>query len=76
MLQLDHLRRLCDGGVFKAPMNAAVVIDPRVGVLRVGQDLQAGYCASDGIHHLLFVSESLVPALDEPAAVCTLETDA
>ncbi len=73
MLQLDHLRRLCEEGVFKAPVDGALVVDPRVGVLRVGQDLEVGYSANDGIHHKLFASESLVLVLDEPGAVCALE---
>ncbi len=73
MLQLDHLRRLCEGGVFKAPIEGGLVLDPRVGGLRVGQDLEIGYSANDGIHHKLFASESLVLVLNEAAAVCTLE---
>lgn len=73
MLQLDHLRRLCQGGVYKAPVSGGLVIDPRVGTLQVGQDLEVGYAANDGIHHKLFASESLVLVLNEPEAVCTLE---
>jgi len=73
MLQLDHLRRLCEGGVYKAPVEGGLVIDPRVGTLRVGQDLEVGYSANDGIHHKLFASESLVLVLSDPGAVCTLE---
>jgi uncharacterized linocin/CFP29 family protein len=73
MLQLDHLRRLCEGGVYKAPVEQALIVDPRVGMLRVGQDLEVGYSMNDGIHHKLFVSESLVLVLDEPNAVCSLE---
>jgi uncharacterized linocin/CFP29 family protein len=73
MLQLDHLHRLCEGGVFKAPVEGGLVVDPRVGVLRVGQDLEVGYSANDGIHHKLFASESLVLVLSDPGAVCTLE---
>jgi uncharacterized linocin/CFP29 family protein len=73
MLQLDHLRRLCEEGVFKAPIEGALLVDPRAGMLRVGQDLEVGYSANDGIHHKLFASESLVLVLDEPGAGCTLE---
>ena len=73
MLQLDHLRRLCEGGVYKAPVEGDLVVDPRVGTLRVGQDLEVGHSANDGIHHKLFASESLVLVLNEPEAVCTLE---
>jgi uncharacterized linocin/CFP29 family protein len=50
-----------------------LVIDPRAGTLRVGQDLQVGYSANDGIHHKLFVSESLVLVLSEPRAISTLD---
>lgn len=73
MLQLDHLRRLCEGGLFKAPVEGAVLIDPRVGEIKVGQDLRVGFSLNDGIHFRLFVSESLVFLLDEPEAICTLE---
>jgi uncharacterized linocin/CFP29 family protein len=73
MHQLDHLRRLCEGGVYKAPLEGGLVIDPRVGTLRIGQDLEVGYSANDGIHHKLFASESLALVLNEPAAVSTLE---
>jgi uncharacterized linocin/CFP29 family protein len=73
MLQLDHLGRLCRAGVFKAPVEGAVLVDPRVGSLKVGQDLHVGYSANDGIHYKLFVSESLVFLLDDPQAICTLD---
>jgi uncharacterized linocin/CFP29 family protein len=73
MLQLDHLSRLCEAGGFKAPIEGAVVVDPRVGQIDIGQDLRIGYSANDGIHFRLFASESLVLLLEEPGAICTLE---
>jgi uncharacterized linocin/CFP29 family protein len=73
LLQLDHLSRLCEAGVYKAPIEGAVVVDPKVGQINIGQDLRIGYSANDGIHYKLFASESLVLLLDDPAAVCTLE---
>ncbi|MBK5969124.1 MULTISPECIES: family 1 encapsulin nanocompartment shell protein [Thiorhodovibrio] len=73
MLQVDHLRRLCEAGVYKAAINGAVLVDPRVGELKLGQDLRVGFAASDGIHLQLFISESLVFLLDDPQAICTLE---
>ena len=73
MLQLDHLSRLCEAGVHKAPIDGAVVVDPRVGQIDIGQDLRIGFSANDGIHFRLFASESLVLLLDDPAAICTLE---
>ena len=51
---------------------AALVVDPRVGPLLVGQDLSAGYIAQDGIHYELYLSESIVLRLDEPQAICTI----
>jgi len=72
MLQVEHLRRLCEGGLFKAPIQGAVLIDPRAGDLKVGQDLQVGYASNDGTHFHLFVSESLVFLLSDPGAICTL----
>lgn len=73
MLQLEHLRRLCDAGVYKAPIEGGVLVDPRLGKLVIGQDLMAGYASQDGIHHNLYLCESLVLMLEEPGAVCTIE---
>jgi uncharacterized linocin/CFP29 family protein len=74
MLQLEHLRRLCQRGVYKAPIQAGVLVDPRVGKLIIGQDLMAGYMSQDGVHYHLYVSESVVLRLDEPRAICTIAT--
>lgn len=72
MLQLEHLKRLCELGVYKAPIDGAVLVDPHAARIVVGQDLMAGYSGNDGIHYQLFVSESLVLMMDEPEAVCVL----
>lgn len=74
MLQLQHLRRLCERGVYKAPIENGVLVDPRVGRLLVGQDLMAGYIGQDGVHYQLYVSESLVLMVEEPGAICTIST--
>lgn len=74
MLQLEHLRRLCELGVYKAPIDDAVLVDPHVGRIVVGQDLMTGYASNDGIHHQMFAAESLVLMLEEPAAICTLSS--
>lgn len=71
--QLEHLRRLCTRGIFKADIEGGVLVDPRVGVLIVGQDLRTGYIAQDGIHYQLYVSESVALRIDDPQAVCTLD---
>jgi uncharacterized linocin/CFP29 family protein len=72
MLQLEHLRRLCQLGVYKAPIQGGVLVDPRVGKLILGQDLMAGYIGQDGVHYQLYVSESVVLRLDEPRGLCTI----
>jgi uncharacterized linocin/CFP29 family protein len=72
VLQLEHLRRLCTRGIFKAPIEGGVLVDPNVGVLVLGQDLSVGYASQDGVHLHLFVSESIVLRIDEPQAICTL----
>ena len=72
MLQLEHLKRLCTKGIYKAPIQGGAVIDPRVGKIILGQDLAAGYASQDGIHYQLYLTESLVFRLDDPRAVCTI----
>jgi len=73
MLQLQHLKSLCELGVLKAPVDGVAVVDPHVGRLIQGQDLMVGYTSNDGIHYHLFVNESVVLHLEEPGAVCTLK---
>ena len=73
LLQLEHLKRLCELGVRKAAIDGAVLVDAHAGRIIVGQDLMTGYSHNDGIHHQLFVSESLVLMLDDPEAICTLK---
>jgi|SRR5579885_2822127 len=74
LLQLQHLRRLCERGVYKAPIEGGVLVDPRVGRLLIGQDLMAGYASQDGVHYHLYLAESLVFMIEEPGAICTLNT--
>lgn len=75
VLQLEHISRVCTVGIFKAPIEGGVLVDPRVGVLVIGQDLRAGYGSHDGIHHHLYLSESLVLRIDDPKAICTIGAD-
>lgn len=72
MLQLEHLKRLCTKGIYKAPIQGGAVIDPRVGKIILGQDLAAGYASQDGIHYQLYLTESLAFRLHDPHAVCTI----
>jgi len=72
MLLINHLRRLCTRGIYKANVQGAAVIDPRVGTLEVGQDLMCGYVGTDGIHCEMFVNESLVLRMQDEDAVCVI----
>lgn len=72
LLQIEHLKRVCARGIYKADIDGGAVIDPRAGGILVGQDLRAGFIGQDGIHYQMFLSESLVLRLDDPKAICTL----
>lgn len=72
VLQLEHLKRLCEKGVFKAEIDKPVLVDPNVGHIVVGQDLRCGFSGTDGIHYQLFANESVVLKVEEPGAVCVL----
>src|SRR5438045_1233161 len=72
VLGLEHLRRLCTAGIYKAAIEGGVLVDTRVGILILGQDLQAGYSNQDGVHYHLYVSESIVLRVDEPEAICVI----
>jgi uncharacterized linocin/CFP29 family protein len=72
VLQLEHLKKLCEAGVYKAEIRQPVLVDPQVGRIVVGQDLRCGYSGTDGIHYQLFANESVVLKIEEPGAVCVL----
>ena len=72
VMQLEHLRRLCTRGIYKAPIGNGILVDPRVGALVVGQDLRAGYVGQDGVHYEFYLSESVALRIDDPRAVCTI----
>lgn len=72
LLQAEHLGRLCTGGVYKASVAGALIVDPRVGRLILGQDLMAGFAWSDGVNCRLFLSESVVLRIDDAHALCRL----
>jgi uncharacterized linocin/CFP29 family protein len=72
VLQLEHLRRLCTRGIYKAPIEGGVLVDDRAGRLILGKDLRAGYSADDGAHYELFLTESICLRIDAPNAICTI----
>jgi uncharacterized linocin/CFP29 family protein len=76
VIGLEHLRRLCTAGIYKAAIDGGVLVDTRVGVLILGQDLSAGYSSQDGVHYHLYLSESIVLRIDEPEAICVISAAA
>lgn len=76
VLQLEHLRRLCTAGIFKAQIEGALLVDPRAGTLILGQDLQAGYVGQDGIYYQFYLAESIALRVDDASAICTIGASA
>jgi uncharacterized linocin/CFP29 family protein len=72
VIGLEHLRRLCTAGIYKAAIDGGALVDTRAGVLILGQDFRAGYSSQDGVHYHLYISESIVLRIDEPRAVCVI----
>ncbi|MGQ9525856.1 MAG: family 1 encapsulin nanocompartment shell protein [Armatimonadota bacterium] len=77
-LEIDHVRRLMDGGVFQSPVlgdDKAVVValGPQNLDLAVAQDLVTAYLGPDGMDHRFRVLESVVLRIKRPGAICTLE---
>lgn len=72
VLQLEHLKRLCMQGIYKASIEGGVLVDPRAGVIILGQDMKSGYIGQDGVHYQLYLAESLVLRIDDATAVCTI----
>lgn len=69
MIGLEHLRRLCTAAIYKAAIEGGVLVDTRVRVPVLAQDLSAGYSGRDGVHYHLYLSESIVLRIDEPGAI-------
>jgi uncharacterized linocin/CFP29 family protein len=76
VMGLEHLRRLCTAGIYKAAIEGGLLVDTRVGVLILGQDVNAGYSSQDGVHYHLYISESIVLRIDEPKAICVINPPA
>ncbi|HEX3862139.1 MAG TPA: family 1 encapsulin nanocompartment shell protein [Stellaceae bacterium] len=76
VIGLEHLRRLCTAGIYKAAIDGGVLLDTNAGVLILGQDLSSGYSGQDGVHYQLYVSESIVLRIDDPKAICVINAHA
>jgi uncharacterized linocin/CFP29 family protein len=72
ILQIEHLKRLCTGGITKAPIDNGVLISKDVGSIVLGQDLQISYLTPDAAHENFAVTESVVLKIDAPDAICAI----
>ena len=74
VLQIEHLRRLASGGVFKSPSlaNGALLVSTDVGPLVCTQDLETTFLVPSDASIVFEVSEAIVLRLDEPRAVCRI----
>ena len=70
-LLLDHLRRILEGPLVRAPgVEGAVVISLRCDdyLLSLGQDLSLGYLSHDSNHVTLYLEETLAFHVASPEA--------
>lgn len=74
VLQIDHLRRLAAGGVYKSLALEAggVLVSPDVGPLISAQDIETRFLLPSEASLIFEVSEAIVLRLDDPRAVCVL----
>lgn len=76
LTQLRHLSHIFERGIYKAPIEGAVAIDPRAAIIVVGLDLHTGFRGSDGVYFDLYLTESVALKLEEPQAVCAIAATA
>ena len=75
--ELDHLRGIVTGGIFKAPVlkNGGVLLasGKQYAEIVLGQDMSVGFIGPAEENLEFSISESLVPLIHTPAAVCVLK---
>jgi len=75
--ELDHLKAIATGGVFKAPVigegGVLLAVGRQYAEIVLGQDMTVGFIGPVGEDLELSVSESLVPVIRTPGAVCVLK---
>jgi uncharacterized linocin/CFP29 family protein len=75
--EIEHARMLVSDGIHKAPMledgGVLVATGRQYASLVMGQDMTVGFVGPEGDRIAFTVSESLVPRVRRPGAICVLE---
>ena len=75
--ELDHLRTIVTGGIYKAPVlrNGGVLLasGKQYAEIVLGQDMSVGFIGPAEENLEFSISESLVPVIHTPDAVCVLK---
>lgn len=75
--ELDHVKSIITGGIFKAPVlgDGGVVLasGKQYAEIVIGQDMSVGFIGPAGENLEFSISESLVPVIHAPGAICVLK---
>jgi uncharacterized linocin/CFP29 family protein len=75
--ELEHLRSIVTGGIYKAPVlgegGVLLATGKQYAEIVLGQDMTVGFIGPAGENLEFSVSESLVPVIHTPGAVCVLK---
>ncbi|HTY53285.1 MAG TPA: family 1 encapsulin nanocompartment shell protein [Methanomicrobiales archaeon] len=75
--ELDHLRSIVTGGIYKAPVlsegGVLLASGKQYAEIVIGQDMSVGFIGPAEENLEFSISESLVPVIHTPAAVCVLK---
>ena len=75
--ELDHLRTIVTGGIHKAPVlrdgGVLLATGKQYAEIVLGQDMSVGFIGPAGENLEFSISESLVPVIHTPGAVCVLK---
>jgi uncharacterized linocin/CFP29 family protein len=75
--EMDHVKTIATDGVYKAPSmgDGGVLLSTgrQFASIVMGQDMTVGFVGPDGDRIAFTVSESLVPRIRRPSAICVLE---
>ncbi|MDD1670821.1 MAG: bacteriocin family protein, partial [Methanomicrobiales archaeon] len=75
--ELDHMRTIVTGGIYKAPTltggGVLLATGRQYAEIVLGQDMSVGFIGPAEENLEFSISESLVPVIHTPAAVCVLK---